>query len=994
MHQPDSSFHEGGRRNRTRFRAYLIGGALLVAATLAVAFYLNRPPGIQARLEDAQIAFDNGNYPRSLRLASEIFEDQPDSGPAALLAGRSAQRLKRFEEAITWYDRVPRDDSQAYVEARLAAGDICLGTFRRLTAAAERYRDVLAVDADHADAIDRLSFLLGLASRRREQVHLRLRMIRAGRVEPVFLLSLALGDSAFENQELIEEYHRVNPQDPFLLISRARIATEARRHEESRAILRQAVQANPELIPAQAALGTNLLGFARESDFLKWHSALPKTADKSADIWVLRARWLAKNSRRREAVRCYAEAMRLDPNHSRANFQLGQLLTSLKQESAAAPFLERARRLRKYINAAKSAFSGGGESSVRQAAEIAESLSLNFEAFGWARVVAKAAGASPPQWAQAMIDRLQPRLKNAPLVRTSPENNPVQQLVLHRFPMPVFPKPSSDSAAGPQSNEKTTVTFADSAAAAGLKFRYFNGRGNVESGLKSMYEFAGGGAAVLDFDNDLRPDIYLAQGARWPVKLDQNEHLDAIFHNVDGRRFENVTSLARLRESGFSQGATVGDFDSDGFPDLFIANIGRNRLFHNNGDGTFSEVELPGESQSGQWSTSALLADLNGDRHPDLYVVNYLSGDDVFTRTCRSDGREGICLPQVFPAAQDRIYISTGDGGFVDRTETAGIKRSDGKGLGIVAVDLEGKGRLSLFVANDTTPNFYFVPSSKQSSNGRLFVERGMRSGLAMSGSGKTESCMGIALGDADGDGRLDLFATNFFSESNTLYRQTAARTFQDVTRFSGLREASLPMVGFGTQFLDAENDGRLDLIVTNGHIDDFRSSSAAEFQMLPQFFANRGKGRFELARDNRLGPYFQKKYLGRALARLDWNGDGRDDVVVTHLDAPVALLTNTTEKTGHWLSIRLRGTVSNRDAIGTTIVVETETGKLTRQLTAGDGYLASNERRLVFGLGTATNIRRILVNWPSGRRDVFQPVPVDRDYLIVEGAMRPLLLP
>ncbi|MBW3543639.1 MAG: CRTAC1 family protein, partial [Planctomycetes bacterium] len=495
--------------------------------------------------------------------------------------------------------------------------------------------------------------------------------------------------------------------------------------------------------------------------------------------------------------------------------------------------------------------------------------------------------------------------------------------------------------------------------------------------------------------------------------LNPQPSLDRLFRNLGNGRFEDVTLAATIIEDRFSQGATVGDFDSDGFPDLYVANIGGNRLFRNNGDGTFSDVTERTATAGDRWTTSCLMADLNGDALPEIYAVNYLSGEDVFTRVCNDRGGSGICMPQHFPAAQDQLYLNLGDGRFEDITERAGIAVPDGKGLGIVAADFLGRGRLDLFIANDAVPNFFFEnqtsgprPStldSRPSSGPQLstlnprpstplFSEQALLKGVALNRGGQAEACMGVAAGDADGDGRIDLFVTNFHLESNTLYLQREGGWFDDATRDAGLRQPSLSLLGFGTQFLDADLDGRLDLIVTNGHIDDFTSDGTA-YRMPPQFFRGLGGGRFQELPADSLGPYFAERYLGRGLARLDWNRDGREDVVVSHLDAPAALLTNETQPAGHFLVIRLVGVESNRDAIGATVTVRTADAVETGQLTAGDGYLASNQRQLVFGLRTAQRVEEMLVRWPSGREERFVDLAVDAELIAVEGAPAPRIL-
>jgi len=308
-----------------------------------------------------------------------------------------------------------------------------------------------------------------------------------------------------------------------------------------------------------------------------------------------------------------------------------------------------------------------------------------------------------------------------------------------------------------------------------------------------------------------------------------------------------------------------------------------------------------------------------------------------------------------------------------------------------VAADFEMNGRIELFVANDSVSNFFFRPQNKPGEAPR-FVEEGLYSGLAVNSFGNGEACMGVAVDDVDADGRLDLYVTNFIEESNTLYVQDAIGVFADATQQAGLRDPSMFRLGFGTQFIDAELDGWPDLIVTNGHVGNYLAEGSP-YQMPPQYYRNLGNGRFEEVEASKLGEYFQGEYVGRPLVRLDWNKDGREDVVIGHLDAPTALLTNTTQPAGNYLAVNLRGTASARDAVGAVLHVTVDGRTLVRQLTAGGGYHASNEPRVVFGLGQAERIESLSIRWPSGSRQTFTDVPLNCELIVVESRATPVRL-
>jgi hypothetical protein len=305
----------------------------------------------------------------------------------------------------------------------------------------------------------------------------------------------------------------------------------------------------------------------------------------------------------------------------------------------------------------------------------------------------------------------------------------------------------------------------------------------------------------------------------------------------------------------------------------------------------------------------------------------------------------------------------------------------------VLAADFTGTGRLDLFVANDTDGNLFFRNAG--AGGACRFEEQGVAAGLAFDHEGRSLACMGVAAGDANGDGLLDLFVTNYYGESNTLYVQQPGGVFLDQAREAGLHTPSLNLLGFGTQFLDADLDGRMDLVLVNGHVDDERAKGIP-YQMQPQFFHNVGGGRFEERPAEHLGAWFARPTLGRGLARLDWNRDGRPDFVVSHLEHPAALLTNASSRSGASIAVRLHGTVGNRDALGTVVQIEAADCTIVQQLTGGDGYQSSNERVLTFGLGECTHATRLIVRWPTGIIQTLERPQVGMEYRLIEGRAEP----
>lgn len=515
-------------------------------------------------------------------------------------------------------------------------------------------------------------------------------------------------------------------------------------------------------------------------------------------------------------------------------------------------------------------------------------------------------------------------------------------------------------------------------------------------GQRRILEANGGGVAMFDFDGDGWLDLFFTNGCRLPLKEDDRSTRSELYRNLGDARFAKVTDPAQVRQFGYTHGCAVGDYDADGFDDLYVTAYGPNGFWRNNGDGTFDEVTEITGTRVGSWSASAAFSDVNGDEILDLYVTTYLNESDETPRECPNprspDGYEQ-CPPAKFEGLDDALFLGDGSGRFIDVSASSGIGGLRGKGLGVVICDFNRDRRPEIYVANDGEPNFLFVASSNtDADSGDLpggtrpvhFEERGLASGVALNEAGFAQASMGIAAGDYDGNGTIDLFLTNFFGDTNTLYSNRGNLAFVDVTRATRLGPPSRNRLGWGTVFLDVDNDGWLDLFVANGHVDDRTWMAQGEpYRMQPLLHLNNRDGTYTDV-SQRSGEYFQSSVLGRGVAMGDLDRDGRIDLAVSHQLSPSVALRNETERASSSLVIRLVGTHSNRNGYGASLEFETSEGVAVRDLVGGASFQSASALELHVGLGTAA-VGSLKIRWPSGGEENHAEVSAGR-WIAVEG--------
>ena len=499
---------------------------------------------------------------------------------------------------------------------------------------------------------------------------------------------------------------------------------------------------------------------------------------------------------------------------------------------------------------------------------------------------------------------------------------------------------------------------------------------NGESGKKYFIEPLGRGLALFDYDNDGDLDLYLVNGSDLQSTISSNRETNRLYRNDDGK-YVDVTSTASVGDTGYGLGCCVGDYNNDGHADLYVTNYGPNILYMNNGDGTFSDVTDSAGVAGSQLSSGCAFLDYNADGLLDLYVVNYVQFNIDTNPICSRKGVPTYCTPEVLEAEADRLYHNNGDNTFTDVTEKAGITAPPGKGLGVVCGDVDNDGDIDIFIANDTTPNLLYI----NSGNG-TFTEDALFAGVALSEDGQAFSGMGANLGDYDNDGYLDVVITNFQDQVNNLYRNTHNGFFNDVSFTTGIGEKSLPFLAWGVEFVDFNHDGWLDIFVANGHLDDNIAmidpvGTYAQFNQL--YWNNRGTS-FHVSQ------IIDQKKVSRGTAFGDIDNDGDMDIVVANLKDIPTILRNDGGNAENWISIKLVGSHCARDAIGARVTLNA--GDLTqiREVKSGSGYLSQNDMRLHFGLGNAKTIDSISVRWVCGNVDTLRDVKSNQFLILTEN--------
>jgi tetratricopeptide (TPR) repeat protein len=930
----------------------------------------------------AERAMGSRQYAAASERLARLSARWPGQARVEFALGISEAELGRIDLALAAWDRVPRQ-SDLFHRAMLARARLALDHGR--LAEAEKSLAALGDDRDDEEAgrlLEQLLFVSGRSedvgpaiekrwgSARDKATLLRTRWLLDSQPLPIAAL-----------RESLDRLRREAPEDDRVWLGCADLATRTGQHAEADEWLKRCEARRPGDRYVRRARLAWALSAGRTDDAVHLMSLIPADGVSSRELAALAVRLAVLRADVGAERAALLRLVDVDPGDPAAWQRLAELEASAGALDRCAAFRRRKAdidRARDQYRKLMGAVASGDLSATADLAQTAESLGRRFEAYGWWTI--RALQAPDDRVARAGLDRVSRWKTPAP-----PPGRSLSDLVFDSTSAPA-PAPGTVVAAGrarPNDLAKLTIpTFRDLAETAGLRFVYQHD----PTALHRLPETMGGGLGLIDYDGDGWLDVYAVQGGTLPdgPAPASPRQGDRLFRNKTDGTFEDVTTAAGLSAmaGGYGHGVAVGDYDNDGHSDLFITRWRSYALYRNKGDGTFEDAtERAGLHGPRDWPTSSAFGDLDGDGDLDLYVCHYLDWGPERSHPCPDPDRPGsylYCVPRGFEAQADRVYRNDG-GRFVDVTRQAGVVDRDGRGLGVVIADLDDDGRPDVFVANDMTANFLF-----HNLGSFRFEEVGEPAGVGSSGDGGYQAGMGIACGDLDGDGRLDLAVTNFYGESTSLFINLGHGLFADRTSAAGLKIPSRYVLGFGAYFLDANNDGRLDLATVNGHVNDYRP--AIPYAMPAQLFLGVGGGRVADVSGS-AGACWQALRVGRGMAAGDLDNDGRLDIVLVAAGEPLAYFHNE-GPTGHFITFQLEGKFpgSNRDAVGGRLTLGAGGRRQVAERIGGGSFLSASDDRVHFGLGDATTIDQVEVRWPSGHVDRYTVPAVDTAYLLREG--------
>jgi len=931
------------------------------------------------RLDQAVDLMKLGNVEGALKLVQAELVANPKDKQALQLAMSIRGSQGDFLQAGALARQLAASDLENASEIFLAAFDMHLRA-AAFELAEEDLRLAEQADPKSGQVQRRLAQFLNAQGRRHEaSVHV-MNLIRLRVIRPEELLSLVDQRGPFFLMSF-EEYEKPEQKSLFEL-GRIRFRYAATRSDREADL--QAIQDLADAfreVPAVWAFYGRLLVDLEKYDLMKdWLVRVPDGIQVFPEYWNAVGLWMAHQQRHREAIRAFAEALSHDLGDRES-------LRSMMSELLVLGDEEKATVVRKRLGDLDQLFRIAKEAKAEDQIWISKMLqehSRPWESSAWYLFAAQASNQL-----NQVIPELDQRHASISNWEKSASASKIRQAKLNQllgfsytdWPLPdlsiIQNKPEMDVS----SDYQRGIKMQDVAAERGLLTSFVSDF-PLDGRPMFPHQANGGGIAAFDYDLDGNCDLYFVQSGGSPRKP-LGSTANQLYRATGKGLFEDRSVPADVTDRGFGQGVCAGDVNQDGFLDLLVANIGRNAVYLNQGDGTFVLAEDWLHNQNAVWTSSLGLADFDGDRLPDLVEVNYIDDERVFDQSCTSNYLD--CQPQAFRKCADVVYRLKETGGYEVWHGGFMSDVTPKLGFGVVIANFDRKHGNDFFISNDGDLNHYWIstPDSLDGIASFKLRESGTLLGCSIGHGGNSQACMGVAFGDFNRDGTLDLHVTNFLKEPVNLFTQTANGTFIDEAMRYRVADPSRDVLGFGTQAVDFDNDGWLDLAVLNGHVFDGRIDDLP-FRMQPQVMRGSEQG-FVLQSHQEVGDFWTRKSIGRTLAMLDWNRDGRMDLVANHLDRPVALLENQSEAK-NWIQLELVGTTSERDAIGAEVSIIANGERWTGWQTGGDGLMATNEQILHFGVSESDLVETIEVRWPSGSTQVFEDLPVNNRYLVIEN--------
>lgn len=954
--------------------------------------------GGEASLAQMQVASQQHRWNDAWKHADEVLiahRNDPEKiefvAQVAFNSGRQSEAADLLVEAA----RVDRWASDGRIQHALTA----LLSVGRLFEGVDLLRTAVK-QSPEKNVLRRTLFDLLIATEQHSEaaVHRR-HLIRSRDFDLDLLLAASSYERRTEEIASLDQMVLRNPGDLRPKIGAAKQHLDQGRNDQAIALLRSITQKHADFVAAHVLLGRALVRLGRYDDLITWSESIPDAAHADSDFWLTMGDWASQEGDTRTALAAYGQAAKIGGDRVGPWQKLASLVAGESGLGRDVSLIKNRADLLMQLRQDYAEGNTRGIDSPETALAIAKTtqdLGWLWEAEAWTAVGLTMNAVTGEQ--KAKLEQRRGSII-AQLRNQSPWDTEIENVTWDWLPAI-----SAGDALAKLGGRRTSIESAETASlgggteTTGMRLQFANeadqrglsffGRAAddlSEPGVLNS-QMLGCGGGTIDYDLDGWPDVYLANAGGTPKQEDSAA--GAMFRNRDGF-FHDVSRSGGLIDRGFGTGVCVGDVNEDGFDDLLVLNYGRNRIWINNGDGTFndhSERLLPDDAV---WSTSGAIADINADGLCDIVIANYCAGLEPATLHCRVVNTDFIrsCSPNQFPSEPDHFYAGTPEGRFIDASESWNAKPAIlGRGLGVVAGSFDNVQGIDVLIANDMTTNHYWSATTKGESF--QFNESGSIRGVAADGQSRSQGSMGIAVADFNDDQIADFYVSNYEHEYNLLSLSQDAIGWRDQTSIMQLATPTMPLVGFGTQAIDFGNDGSRELIVTNGHVDDYQAVVPASRYAQPiELFSQDSSGRFHSVRESIECEYFQSPHIGRALWAIDANRDGKTDVLVTHQSEPTALLVNRTESKHAHVCFRLVAKQDSRAAVGSVIKIKTQNGKAqeTAFLTSGDGYLCSNERCVRFGLGDDHADIRAEVRWPSGKVQVWSSLAVDREWLLIE---------